>query len=203
MTTRREAAPRAKPPIPAPTETDLRESAYASLARRAASVAQLRTTLQRKITTWATRSRRAGRDAVEIEAAIQEAREASERVLRGLIERGLLDDAKFAETRAQGLSQRGKSRRAIEAHLAAKGVASEITREHVVIDAASELEAAVRLARKRRIGPFVHDPAAVTPELRHKALGVLARAGFDRSTCERVLRLERDAAEALLGSRGW
>lgn len=191
---------RPKPPPP-PTEAALRESAYASLARRAASVAQLRTTLQRKITTWATRAQRAGGDAMEIDAAVNEAREASARVLRDLIERGLLDDVKFAAARAQGLSQRGKSRRAIEAHLAAKGVASEITREHVVIDSASELEAAVRLARKRRIGPFAEE--ASTPELRHKALGVLARAGFDFSTCERVLRLERESAEAMLGTRGW
>jgi regulatory protein len=110
------------------------------------------------------------------------------RVIARLAAARLLDDAAFAARRADGLSRRGGSARAIRARLAAQGVArAEIdaalaTRTDAHADA--ELAAAVALARRRRLGPFrVADRAAH----RQRDLGVLARAGFARAVAHRVV----------------
>lgn len=190
----------AKVEIPAPNERTLREAAYNALARRAASAAQVRTTLLRKITNWAIRARRAGQDAEAIEAAVQRARPWVDPIVKDLLERGLLDDARFAEARVRGLLQQGKSRRAILAHLSAKGVDDTLARESVPPDRQSELESALRLLRKRRMGPFSREEPSY--ELRQKVLGVLARAGFDRDTCVRALDMPSEEAERQIGTRG-
>ena len=55
-----------------------------------------------------------------------------------------------------------------------------------------DLAAAIRLAKKRRLGPFRLKERA---EMRQKDLAALARAGFDFDTCRRVI--EAESAEAL------
>ena len=56
---------------------------------------------------------------------------------------GLVNDAAFAVSRARTMTQSGRSRRAISAHLAQKGVNAEIVREAVPRDAGAELMAAL------------------------------------------------------------
>jgi regulatory protein len=67
-------------------------------------------------------------------------------------------------------------------------------------DAGAELAAALAFARKRRIGPFAaEDEVPADREARRvverKALGAMARAGFDWNVCDRVMRMSRDDAD--------
>lgn len=186
------------------THAVLREAAYGYLGRSAASAAQVKSQLNRKITAWGRASERAGIEADRIHQEIEAARDLVEPIVAEMIASRLVDDARFADARARRLAGAGKSRRVILMHLASKGVDSQVAHEAVPQDLSAEMDAAVRFARKRRIGPFARDAedAQPTREMRQKQIGAMARAGFDVSTCERVLRLTREEAEERLGARG-
>lgn len=163
------------------------EAALAYLARRPASAAQMVRVLER-------RARRAG-------VELADAQETIRGVVARLVEVGLVDDAAFAASRVRRLGEGGKSTRAIAAHLAAKGVSAEVARAALSRDGDPDLDAALQLARKRRFGPFARDDAPPDRATEHKILGVFARAGFDRRTAERALRMARDEAERRLEAR--
>jgi regulatory protein len=180
----------------APSRAELHEAALAYLARSAATAATLGRALERKIVTWARKAARAGAGADEIEEHLVRCRTIVAEIVARFREVGLVNDAAFAEARAKRLSREGRSKRAIAAHLAAKGVSSSITREVIPHD---ELGAALVFARKRRIGPYAREET--TREQEHKALAAMARAGFDFSVCERALRMDRERADELLEGR--
>jgi regulatory protein len=193
-------------PGPAPSRPALHEAALAYLARGAATADSVKKTLERRIGNWARRSVRAGRDPETIAGDAAKARELIAEIVGRLCEVGLVNDATFAENRARRMSNAGRSRRAISAHLAQKGVAAATVREAVPHDAGAELHAALQFARRRRIGPFAsEEEATVDREARRaaerKALGALARAGFDWSVCDRVIRMRRDDADERLRER--
>lgn len=198
---------KAKAPPAAPNEAILHEAALEYLAARAASVAQMKRVLARKIDNWGRRATRAGVDAEAVESDAARARQHIEDVLARLRRSGLIDDAKFARQRAGSLNRAGKSSRAIAFDLAQRGVSREIVRESVASDGASDLLAAVTLTRKKRLGPFARSSdESPTRETKRKWLGALARAGFSMSVAERALRMDREAAEELLRSSkplGW
>ncbi len=188
-------------PGPAPHAGRLRDAALAHLARFAATEAGLVRVLDRKIARWSRQAAAAGRASDEIAAAVREAREAVRTVAGSLAGAKVVDDAAFAESRARSLSRGGRSRRAIGAHLAGRGVAPELIETALEGAAGSDLQSAVLQARKRRVGPF-GDPAALDdPAAWNKALSALARAGFDRDTAERALRMDPEEAEALVLAR--
>jgi regulatory protein len=174
----------------APTEAELHDAALAYLARYAATRASLARVLLRCVDRW---QRSAGNDDGEAVAAC---RAAIDRVVARLVAAGVVNDAAFAEARARSLGRAGRSRRAVAAHLAARGVDAETARAVVPDDPEAELAAALALARRRRLGPFRTGPADAVVQRRE--LGSMARAGFDRQTAMRALRFERDAAEDLL-----
>ena len=92
----------------------------------------------------------------------------------------LLDDALYAESRAHSLRRGGASGRAIALRLRQKGVEPDTIEQALAAadETAEEPEkaAAIRLARKRRLGPW--RPAASRRDNREKDLAALARAGF-------------------------
>jgi regulatory protein len=188
-----------------PTRASLHEAALAYLARGAASADSVQKTLERRTSNWARRALRAGLDAEVVAADAAAARELATAVVDRLREVGLLDDVTFAQNRAKRMSSAGRSRRAISAHLAQKGVDSATVREAVTHDAGAELAAAVAFARKRRIGPFSREEPPSDRDakraMEQKALGAMARAGFDFSVCQRVLAMDRDDAEQRLRDR--
>jgi regulatory protein len=173
-----------------PTEAMLHEAALAHLSRYAASRAALIRVLDRKCERWAR--------AADPEAAAA-ARPGLSQAVRDVVSRlaavGAVDDAVFAASRARSLGRGGRSRRAIAAHLAARGVTGDDARAALPDDPEAELAAALALARRRRLGPF-RDPAAADDPRRE--LGVLARAGFPQDIAARALRTDPDTAEALL-----
>ncbi|MBS0640351.1 MAG: RecX family transcriptional regulator [Proteobacteria bacterium] len=179
---------RTPPPIDAAA---LNDAALAYLARYAATEAGLRRVLQRRVDRWTS-----GQSDPEATApALEAARQAIDGVVANLVRLGALSDVGFAETRARSLTRAGRSRRAVQAALVAKGVAPDLARDATGDNAGAELAAALVLARKRRLGPW----RAAEPEdmraARQRELGVLARAGFDRDTAERALDTEREEAD--------
>jgi regulatory protein len=173
----------------APDAAALHDAALAYLARYAATEAGLRRVLDRRLERWA-RATTASDDAV---AAAK--RTASEVIAR-LAAAGAVSDATFAESRAHSLARAGRSRRAIAAALAAKGVAAETARRVLPSDDA-ELVSALALARRRRIGPF-RSGDAPDEAGRRRELGMLARAGFPRSVAQRALAMPNAEAAALV-----
>jgi regulatory protein len=179
-------------PIPAgppPGEGRLREAALAYLARFSATEMGLRRVLERRVDRWARRAEAEGQDISGAAAA----RALAAQVARQMVALGVVDDAAFAAARAQRLARGGRSRRAIAAHLAGKGVAREVA---AGVLPEEELDAALAQCRRRRIGPFARAP--MEREARLKALGALGRAGFAREVAERALDMAPEEAEERL-----
>ena len=106
---------------------------------------------------------------------------------------GLLDDRAYARARATTLHRAGNSARAIRGKLAQKGVAADQITDALDAledddDGDPELRAAVRLAKKRRLGPF-RSPD-VRADKRDKDLAALARAGFSYDIARTVIEAE-------------
>jgi regulatory protein len=177
--------------VPAPEEASLQVAALAHLTRYGGTGAGLRRVLERRIDRWA-RSQPGGVDAEVTQAA----REAAGRVVARLAAAGAIDDAGFAASRAARLARSGHSRRAITAHLAARGIDRETINKVAGDDPEAEFAAGLKLAFRRRIGPFRTGP--VRDGTANRELAVMARAGFARDTAVRVLLTDGGAAEAVL-----
>jgi regulatory protein len=183
----------AERPVPAvPTPASLHAASLSYLARYAATEAGLRAVLERRIDRWA-RSVTGDRDAVAgtVAALKQEARQIAARLAAS----GLVNDAEYAQSRAAGLLRSGRSRRAVTARLAAKGVSGDLARAALPDDPDAELNAALVLARKRRIGPFRRGDA---PDMagKRREMAMLARAGFPQPVASKALTMTAEEAEA-------
>lgn len=148
---------RERPPL---TRESLNELALAYVGRFATTRAKLASYLERKL-------RERGWDG------------ACEPDIATLVSRftasGLVDDAAFALSKSRSLSERGYGAGRLRHSLLAAGVeeadslpARELAHEQAV-------EAALRFARRRRIGPFAD--ARPDPRAREKALAAMVRAG--------------------------
>ena len=112
---------------------------------------------------------------------------------------GLVNDRKFARDRTRSMTERGNSPRKIEQWLRVRGCKPE------AIDAALaehrdklELRAALRYARRRRLGPFQTDGQELDREQQQKAYAKMGRAGHSFSMTKSVFAMDREEAEELL-----
>ena len=127
-----------------PGEAALYEAAMAHVARYATTRAGLARVLDRRVDRWA----RAAREAPEppepedIAAAVAAARVAVRAVVARLAGLGAVDDAAFAAARAHSLTRAGRSRLAVAAHLAARGVDKQTARAALPEPLAARLETA-------------------------------------------------------------
>ncbi|HEX2732734.1 MAG TPA: RecX family transcriptional regulator [Polyangiaceae bacterium] len=107
---------------------------------------------------------------------------------------GVIDDRRYAERLLESQRARGASARAIVHKLRAQkvdtSVLEEITRG---LDRAGELEAALRLVKRRRLGAF--RPVAEQGERYAADLARLARAGFGFDVAKRALGAGCDRVE--------
>lgn len=184
-----------RPPGKQPDRRTLHETALRHLARFAATEAGLLRVLDRRILRWQ-------HAANETDDTAAPSRAAAREVVRALVAAGALDDATYAAARASRLVRAGRSRRAVSAHLAAKGVDAE-TASAALPDAESEFLAAIAFLRRRRLGPFrppTDDPPPDASGDRLRELATIGRAGFPRDIAERALRLEPDVAAELLAA---
>lgn len=180
-------APASRPSPPQPDRANLRDAALRHLARYASTEANLLRVLNRRIDRWA-RTAPEGSDSILIAA-----RQAARQVVHDLAAIGAVNDAAYAESRARSLTRAGRSRRAVAAHLAAKGVDAETARDALPDDPEAELTAALRQARRKRIGPFAAAEADAPTRMKH--LATLARAGFSQDIARRALGMPRPDAE--------
>ena len=112
---------------------------------------------------------------------------------------GLLDDQTYTRSMVSSLRRRGKSARAIHAHLKTKKLDNSLIanalENHDCEDhenaAEAEYQAALTFARKKRIGPFNKNQDIDI----QKELGRFARAGFSYDTARIVLNINSDEIE--------
>jgi regulatory protein len=171
----------------------LRAAALSYLARFAATEAGLTQVLTRRVESWA---RLTDADPDTRDAAVQNALMCIPTIVAQLVAAGAVSDAAFAESRARALARAGRSRRAIGAHLANRGVKAELAANAAPSNPGHEFAAALIHARKRRLGPW--RKAEASPEALRRELGSFARAGFAHDVASRVLRAGLDEAEAAI-----
>src|SRR5271165_3502973 len=143
-----------RPSRPAPSDAALHDAALAYLARYAATEAGLTRVLGRAVDRWAGRALADGAEADVVSAQAARSRDSVRTVVARLAALGAVSDRAFAESRTRSLMRGGRSRRAVAANLAAKGVGVETARAALAAEETDELTAALVLARRRRIGPF-------------------------------------------------
>lgn len=109
-------------------------------------------------------------------------------VAERLCQLGYVDDSAFAAGRARSMARRGYGRRRVTQSLSALGIAEEDREEALAVTNEQEIAAAVRFARRRRLGPFAPAPAQDRAE-REKAYGAMIRAGHDARLARHILEL--------------
>jgi len=110
---------------------------------------------------------------------------------------GYVDDRAYAEAKAASLGRRGLGARRVAGALTAAGVSEADRADLAPAVAAQAVEAALRFARRRRIGPW----ATVLPDRAgaERQLAQLLRAGHPMDLSRRIVALppgeEPDAAD--------
>jgi regulatory protein len=149
-------------PLPPLKQSALHELALRYVGKYATTRAKLRTYLTRKI-------RERGWD---------ETREPDlEALANRFAELGYVDDAAYALSKSQSLSARGYGSRRVADQLRHAGVAEDDGRAAIEAANAEAVEAALRFARRRRIGPFAANSADRAE--RQKWIAAMVRAGHD------------------------
>jgi regulatory protein len=161
---------RQRRPAPPLDAAGLDSAALRYLERFATTQARLRSYLLRKVRErgWA------GDDPPPVDAVVERCATL-----------GYVDDAAFAAARAGTLARRGFGARRVAADLRAVGIAAEIAAPLQEDARDGALEAALRFARRRRIGPFA--PAPHDPDAARRALAAMLRAGHEPALARRVV----------------
>ena len=100
---------------------------------------------------------------------------------------GYIDDAAYALAKGRTLGQRGFGRRRVSMALRAAGVGEEDRGPADEAARADALAAALRFARRRRIGPFAAKQP--DPKARQRGLSAMIRAGHDFELSRRIVEL--------------
>ncbi|WP_240325503.1 regulatory protein RecX [Sphingomonas mesophila] len=98
---------------------------------------------------------------------------------------GYVDDAAFALARGRTLGARGYGARRVAGALSAAGIGEEDSAPALDCARDQRAEAILRLARRRRIGPFADQPG--DRPTRDKWLATLVRGGHDFDLARRVV----------------
>lgn len=163
------------------TETYLHNAALYYLQRFAASSAQFRKVMQRKIDLSCRH---------HTDQNPEDCQTLLDKLVARFQENGLLNDGTYARGMVITLRRRGISERAIFMKLQNKGLSEgqikdaleDFNAENDTNTAESEYRAALKLARKKRVGPY-----AVAEFEYDRALSAFARAGFSFDVARRVL----------------
>ncbi|WP_375250495.1 regulatory protein RecX [Sphingomonas sp.] len=107
-------------------------------------------------------------------------------VAERMAQRGYVDDRGFAEMKGAALERRGFGVRRVAETLRAAGVVAADAQVAIDHARAAAWENALRLAERRRIGPFALEEAS-DPRVRQRHLGMLLRAGHDSAIARRIV----------------
>ena len=193
MTERKATSAKAKPRIPRKiTPERLANIALHYLERYASSCENLRRVLERRVFKASLYHEDLDVDAAKgwIDDLIKRYQSA-----------GLLNDLSYAEIRARSLMARGTASRVIRMKLMEKGVDGDTIDQALksLVDEhpEPELAAAIKLARRRRLGPY-SDPSK-REDHKDKHLAAMARAGFSYDMAQRIIECDdKDELEDLL-----
>ena len=147
------------------------------LKRFESSVANLRSVLRRRVNDYAFHTP---------EFVKQEGYDWIEEVLSDFQRVGYLNDARYSELKIKDYMAAGKSPRYIHGKLREKGIDENLIDKLIAEQDFDPFESALKLARKRRIGPFSASEE-IRKERRSKDLAILVRAGFDYDVAVKVL----------------
>lgn len=123
---------------------------------------------------------------------LDEGRGLVDTVVADLVERGVLDDHRYARALTEELHRKGTSRRKMSAKLREKGVSGSLADEVLrAFDQSHEgpdpeMERAIAYVRRRRLGPLRADPETRSAR-RERDLAAVARAGFPFRVALRVI----------------
>ncbi len=111
-----------------------------------------------------------------------------------LVQKSVIDDARYAAAWVDSLHTRGISARGIRGRLRQRGVSGELVEEALQaledsVGEDAELLRACAYARRRRLGPFRWDPAQ-RAERAKKDLAAMVRAGFPYGIARQVVDAE-------------
>ena len=162
------------------TPQRLKNIALYYLKRFESSVANLRSVLQRRVNDYAYQNKEFDRG---------EAYQWIEDILTDFQRYGYLNDSRYAEIKIKDYMSAGKSVRYIKGKMREKGIDEEILSALLEDQENDEFEAALKLAKKKHIGPFRKDEEARF-ENRQKDMGTLVRAGFSYDVVQRVVGYE-------------
>jgi regulatory protein len=126
---------------------------------------------------------------------IENVKQTIDAIVAKFVAAGVIDDKAFAQTKARALHRRGTSGRLTRQRLKLAGVDEEtldqamagLDQELDTDPGQREWQAAVALARRRRLGPFRQKDRK---EHRTRDLAALARAGFDSALARKVIDAE-------------
>jgi len=155
------------------------------LERFESSVENLRQVLMRRVNDYAYQN--PGYDKSEAVSWIEE-------LLADFERYGYLNDNRFAELKIRDYLAAGKSARYIKGKLLQKGISEEKADILLEKQEYNPEELAMKLAKKKKIGPFRADDEA-RRENRQKDLAVLVRAGFDYAVAQKVLGADFDTGD--------
>lgn len=113
-------------------------------------------------------------------------REMVEQLADKFVNLGLLNDTLYAEGQVNSMRRKGMSRRAIINKMRMKGIDFEQVEEALkqIDNENTEYESALKLARKKKIGPFfIGEEQNIK-----KSLGILARAGFSYEIASKIVK---------------
>ncbi|MEN3929778.1 regulatory protein RecX [Microvirga sp. W0021] len=105
-------------------------------------------------------------------------------VVAKVVRIGLIDDKIYTEAKVASLRRKGNSSRLIQAKLSAKGLNKDDIGQAVSESEIDEIDAARRLVKRRRLGPYRLQNRR---EFQDKDIAVLARAGFSFSVAYNVI----------------
>jgi regulatory protein len=159
----------------------LQELALKYVGRFATSRAKLRSYLARKV-------RERGWDG---------AREPDfDGVAQRLAELGYIDDSAYALAKSQALTGRGYGQRRVEQKLRLAGIDEDDGRAARELAEQEAVAAALRFAKRRKIGPF--GAAAADSKQREKAIAAMVRAGHPLALARTIASLPPGASLDLI-----
>lgn len=164
------------------TKVRLKNIGLYYLKRFESSVANLRSVLRRRVNDYAYHTPG---------FAKQEAYDWIEELLSDFQRVGYLDDARYGEMKVKDYMAAGKSPRYIQGKLREKGIDENLIERLISEQDYDPFESALKLARKKRIGPYSPDEQ-IRAERRSKDLAILVRAGFDYDVAVRVLESQAE-----------
>jgi regulatory protein len=163
----------AKRPRPPLDKERLNELALTYVGRFATTKSKLASYLARKLRErgWA------GERPADVEALVER-----------LSSLGYVDDAAYALSKTRALTARGYGARRVSQSLRAAGVQEEDSGAAREMAEAEAMEAALRFARRRRLGPYGERP--LDRAQTEKAIAAMIRAGHSFDVARTILRLE-------------